>query len=133
MSSLGQTISQVRSYRETHERASGAAEAAAKVSAIGDAWADIHDRETRLMVLMDEIEEQHSIATQPIPDVDPLIELQNKAQKAYKQVNGLACRIEDVKLAQIEVLEDIKLAKQAEDLFHEKMGDTCPLCGKSLS
>jgi len=125
---MEETIEEIKVSREEIQRA----EAAANVLLIGSQWEGIREKVSLLRELAQEVREHTAQQKQPIPDLDGLEQLREIAVEVSQRRVLLQETITTARAAQRRVQDIGTEAQEAEDKFHEQMGDVCPLCTQKL-
>lgn len=125
-------VQAVRLHQETAEAAGKQQEAAERAAQIGTQWEKVRGQTVLLRKLIQEVRDNSAQAHRTVPDLSPLIQLQQAAEEAVTRRQNLESKILTVTLAQKDVQTFQAEAARLEKEFHKEMGEVCPLCGKKL-
>lgn len=129
---LGRLVDTVEEATRIGERARSESGACDRVVKLGEEYGAAHSRALLLKNLLGDIKYQRDIASQPVPDVGPLIQLHNTMKGMGAQVRKLEDLANDVRDAGEDVRKTAQAAKEAQEEFEKEIGEVCPLCERPL-
>ncbi len=129
---LTNLLGSVSKYGARVDRVREAARMGEKAVRIGEEWASAQERRSLLDTLLTQIRRQSTVASQPIPDLSELEQMQTDRQEVTDQIEYLSGLILDVRNADKKVRSTTEEAQSLKAEFKDRMGEVCPLCGAKL-